>query len=115
MDKTVLQRQIRSDLIVSDKLVELAFKRAQENGELDDLPGTGKPIKPSSLTTDPFAHVYRESGTMTPNGSLQRQIKAARERLARETDAGRRRLIETELAQLETRTAVEMESFKRYM
>jgi hypothetical protein len=28
---------------MSDKLVELAFKRAQENGDLDDLPGAGKP------------------------------------------------------------------------
>lgn len=100
---------------MSDKLVELAFKRALENGDLDDLPGAGKPIDPSSLTTDPFAHVYSESGAMTPVGSLQRQIEAARARLALETDAEKRRLIETEIAALETRKAVEMETFKRHM
>ena len=95
-------------------LVEMAFKRALEKGEIDDLPGAGKPIEKNTLTADPFAHIYRESGTMTPVAALQGQINDARKRLATETDADRRRAIQTEISLLETRKSVEMETVKRY-
>jgi hypothetical protein len=100
---------------MSDKLVELAFQRALENGELDNLRGAGKPIEKSSLTTDPFAHVFGESGVMSPLGALQRRIDAAQAQLKAEDDAEKRRAIRLEIAALETRKQVEMETFKRYM
>lgn len=96
------------------EILDAAFKRAEENGDFDDLPGAGKPIKKSSLTTDPFAHVYSESGAMTPVQSMQGKIDAARKRLRETDDPAERRVIETELAMLETRKAIEMETFKRY-
>ncbi|KZY46040.1 hypothetical protein A3731_32060 [Roseovarius sp. HI0049] len=95
-------------------LIEAAFRRAQENGDLDDLPGAGKPIAESSLTADPFAHVYAESGAMTPFSEVQRQIEAARARLAEAGDAGARKAIRAEISALETRKAVEMETWRRY-
>jgi hypothetical protein len=98
-----------------NKLVELAFKRALESGDLDDLPGAGKPIDPASLTADPFAHVYAEGGVMSPVGALQKRIDAARDRLKLETDPEARRVIQREILALGTRKAVEMETFKRYM
>ena len=93
-------------------LIEAAFGRARENGDLDNLPGAGKPIPESALNSDPFAHVYRESGAMTPFGAAQHSIHAARERLADATDE--RRAIQTEISALETRKAIEMETWMRY-
>ena len=75
-------------------LIENAFRQAQENGDLDNLPGAGKPIAESSLTSDPFAHVYAESGTMTPLGEMQRKIEAAKQRLAGATDPEAKRKIQ---------------------
>lgn len=97
-----------------NQLIENAFKRASDNGDLDDLRGAGKPIDPSSLTADPFAHVYGESGTMTPVGAMREKIADARHRLAEATDADRKRAIEREISLLETQAAVEMETFKRH-
>jgi len=99
---------------ILDTLLDSAFQRAQENGDFDDLPGAGKPLAPSNLTRDPFAHVYGESEIMTPFGALQRQIDEGRKRLATVTDPAQRQAIQREIAALETRKAVEMETFKRY-
>lgn len=97
-----------------ETLIDKAFKRAQENGDLDGLPGAGKPIKQSVLTADPFAHTFAESGAMTPFGVLKGQIENARKRLAEAEDPEQRRAIQTEISQLETRKAIEMETWKRY-
>jgi len=95
-------------------LIDGAFERAQKNGELDNLPGAGKPIEPSSLNSDPFAHAFSESGAMTPFGEMQRLIDAARQKLSKETDHAARRAIEIEISALQTRKAIEMETWKRY-
>jgi len=97
-----------------ESLLDKAFKRAQENGDLDDLPGAGKPIRRSSLSTDPFAHAYAESGAMTPFGVLQRRIDDARARLVETSNPEQRRAIQTEISSLETQKAIEMETWKRY-
>lgn len=97
-----------------ESFIDQAFRRAQENGDLDDLPGTGKPIKPSSLTADPFAHTFAESGAMTPFGMMQERIDVARKRLAQATDPEQRRVLQSEISALETRKATEMETWKRY-
>ena len=97
-----------------ESLVDKAFRRAQENGDLDDLAGAGKPIKQSSLNTNPFAHTFAESGAMTPFGALKDRIDKARKRLAEAHDPEQRRAIQTEISELETRKAIEMETWKRY-
>lgn len=97
-----------------NSLIETAFRQAQENGDLDNLPGAGKPIAKSSLTSDPFAHVYAESGAMTPFSEIRRKIEAARVRLAKATEPEARQAIQAEISALETRKAVEMETWKRY-
>lgn len=97
-----------------NSLIENAFRQAQENGDLDNLPGAGKPIAKSSLNADPFAHVYAESGAMTPFSEMRRKIEATQARLAAATDPEERRAIQTEISELEMRKAVEMETWKRY-
>lgn len=101
-------------LIMFETLIDKAFKRAQDNGDLDDLPGVGKPFKQSSLNTDPFAHTFAESGAMTPFGVLRSRIDNARARLAEAVDPEQRRAIQIEISALETRRAIEMETWKRY-
>ncbi|MGR3323499.1 MAG: DnaJ family domain-containing protein [Pseudooceanicola sp.] len=100
--------------MIFNSIIDEAFKQAQENGDLDNLPGAGKPIAPSSLNTDPFAHVYKEAEVMTPFAVMQGKIDAARTRLAAATDPEERRAIQTEISMLETRKAIEMETWKRY-
>lgn len=96
-----------------ESLIDQAFKRALEKGEFDNLPGSGKPISQESLMADPFAHVLAESGAITPFGLVQRCIDEARARLASTTDQGTRRALEVEISTLETRKAIEMETWKR--
>lgn len=97
-----------------ESLIDKAFKRAQDNGDLDNLPGAGKPLEKSKLNADPFAHAFAESGAMTPFGVLSHRIEKARVRLAEAKDTAQRRVIQTEISDLETRKAIEMETWKRY-
>ncbi|WP_157966431.1 DnaJ family domain-containing protein [Oceanibium sediminis] len=97
-----------------ETMLDRAFKRALDDGVLDNLPGQGKPLDPSKLTADPFAHVFSESGVMSPFAQLQGEIDDARTRLAGATDPTQRRDIQAEISTLETRKAIEMETFNRY-
>lgn len=97
-----------------ESLIDRAFRRAQNSGDLDDLPGAGKPIETSRLNTDPFAHSFKESGAMTPFGALNARIAEARARLAAASDPAEKRAIQTEISALQTRLAIEMETWKRY-
>ncbi|PVH30497.1 DUF1992 domain-containing protein [Pararhodobacter oceanensis] len=97
-----------------ESILDRAFKHAQSNGDLDDLPGAGKPIESSRLNTDPFAHTFAESGAMTPFGAMRAKIAEAQARLAAATDPDERRAIQTEISALQTRMAIEMETWKRY-
>ena len=95
-------------------LVDAAFKRAQDNGDLDDLPGAGRPIDPSALTADPFAHVYRESGAQTPLSAVREKIDNARQRLCGAPGPAERRAAQREIATLEAQLGVEMEALGRH-
>ncbi|MFA8387471.1 MAG: DnaJ family domain-containing protein [Pelagibaca sp.] len=97
-----------------NRLVENTVERARRNGDLDDLPGAGRPIEKSSLTTDPLAHVYLESGAIHPVAALKARIVEARAELDKTTDPETRRALQTRIAQLETQSAVEAETFRRY-
>ena len=97
-----------------NRLVEIAVERARRKGDLDNLRGAGRPIEKSSLTTDPFAHVYAESGVMHPVQELQEKIAQVRSKLAETSDPDARLALQKEIAQLETRRAVEAETFRKY-
>ncbi len=51
---------------------------------------------------------------MTACGATQRNVDAARKRVAEVTDPEERRALQTEISLLETWKAVEMETFKRH-
>ena len=95
-------------------LVQNAVKRACKAGDLEDLPGAGRPLKPSSLTTDPFAHVYAESGAILPPSTMRGRITEARAELRTTADPRARRALETKIALLETQLAIEGETFRCY-
>jgi hypothetical protein len=97
-----------------DQLIGRAFAEAQARGELDNLPGMGRPIEPSTLSADVFAKTLAESGAVHPIASMGRRIKELRERLAQTTVPETRRAIQKEIADLQTRQAVEMEQLRRF-
>lgn len=97
-----------------DDLIDAMMKRARENGDFDNLPGQGKPLDPAKLKADPFAKVYGD-GVMTPLGEIQRDIDAARAKLSGVRDPDARRQLQETIAKLETKKAIEMETWKQFL
>jgi hypothetical protein len=107
------KRQIRMSSFI-DQLIERALAEAQARGELDNLPGMGRPIEPSTLSTDLFAKTLTESGAMHPIAALARQIRELQSRLVDTAEPDARRAIQKEIADLQTRQALEMEQLRRF-
>jgi hypothetical protein len=97
-----------------DELVERALAEAKARGELDNLPGMGQPLDPSTLSADLFAKTLAESGAVHPIAAMGRQLKELRQQLSEVPDPDVRRTIEKEIADLQTRQAVEMEQLRRF-
>ncbi len=101
-----------------DSLVERALAEARAKGALDNLPGAGKPIPPETLARsaydDLYARALSESGAVHPLAEMQRKITEAQARLAQAADPEVQRALRKEIADLQTRQAVEMEQLKRY-
>jgi hypothetical protein len=83
-----------------DRIVEARIREARERGDLDDLPGHGKPLNLddlNGLTAEQRfeALLLRSCGELAPEVALTREIRAFRERLAScESEAERARLRE---------------------
>ena len=97
-----------------DQLIERAFAEAQVRGEFDNLPGMGRPIEPSTLSADVFAKTLAESGAVHPIAAIARQIRELQSRLADTAEPEVRRAIQKQIADLQTRQAVEMEQLRRF-
>lgn len=86
-----------------DRLVENAIESARRDGDLDDLRGAKRPIEKSNLTTDPFAHVYLESGAMNPVATLKAKIAEAQAKLDKATDPETRHALQTKIDRRKSR------------
>lgn len=95
-------------------MVERALAEANARGELDNLPGAGKPLDPSTLSANVFAKTLTESGAVHPIAATGRQVRELRERLSETSDRDARRAIEKAIADLRMRQAVEMEQLRRF-
>lgn len=95
------------DLI--DRLAEQHIQAALERGELDDLPGAGKPLPTEDLAMVPESlragyRLLKNAGYLPPELEALREIRDAEDLLARIQDPGERdrqlrrlRLLETRL------------------
>jgi len=74
------------------KIVEERIRKAQQDGEFDDLPGNGKPIRydDDSLVPEELRLAYKilkNAGCLPPEVELKKEIRQTEELLAGTEDA----------------------------
>ena len=90
-----LCRIILLNMFLLDQLAEAEIRRAIEQGQLDDLPGSGRPLQfdDDSLIPEELRAAYRlmkNAGFVPPEVGLRREIRHVEQLLARvETRAER--------------------------
>jgi len=98
-----------------DSLIDQIVANAARKGDLDNLPGAGKPLPPVENAQDAvLSRIMREAEATSPVVVLRRQILAAQKRLKGLTDADGRKALMLEIAALQTKLAIEMEAFRKY-
>jgi len=94
-----------------DRIVAAAEKR----GELDNLPGAGKPL---TDTRDPhdalISRLMSEASVKHPIAVIREQLTEARATLATLSDDDDRRAEMLHIADLELKLALELEALRRY-
>jgi hypothetical protein len=71
-----------------DKLVEAKIKEAMENGEFDNLAGSGKPLDLSAYFNTPEEvrlgySILKNAGVIPPEAELLREVDVLKEKLVR--------------------------------
>nr|WP_321458147.1 DnaJ family domain-containing protein [uncultured Cohaesibacter sp.] len=93
-----------------DHLIEQRIQEALENGDLSNLPNSGKPLgslDPSS--DDLLARVIKEQGGKPAYVILNGKLQALIKRLGQVKDPLRHKALEQQIADMRTRMAVEKE------
>ena len=98
-----------------ESLIDEILGEAQKRGEMDDLPGAGKPLKFDGSPQDAvLGRLAKEANVKPPVVVLKEQIAEAKARLAGLVDEADRKAEMKVLADLEMRLALEIEAFNRY-
>lgn len=98
-----------------DSLIDQIVSGAAAKGELDDLPGQGKPLPHLDNPADPLmARMMSEAKAKPLIVTLKEQIAASQARLSGLTDPDARKAEMKVMSDLQTRLAIEMESIARY-
>lgn len=96
-------------------LIEQALNQARKNGDLDNLPGAGKPLKNLDEPKDaPMKRIMEQAHAKAPAVSLNQQIRASYASLKTLTDENERRIEMKVLADLQTKLAIELEAHRKY-
>ena len=99
------------------RLTERQILKAQAEGQLDDLPGQGKPL-PRQGPGDPAAaagfRIMAEAGALPREIELKKAIEAQRKVLADAPDDATRKHEMAVLADLQQRLAIEEEARRKF-
>lgn len=99
-----------------DKMAEQQIRKAQAEGQLDNLKGAGKPLKkqtgPSSSLTSGFG-IMAEAGVVPREIELRKLIDAQRKAL-KSADEGKCKEITKTFADLELRLAIEEDTRRKF-
>lgn len=100
-----------------NKLAEHQIRKAEAEGQLDDLKGAGKPLKPESGNSADAAgfRIMAEAGVVPREIALRKKIEALTARLRTEPDEAARRSISRDLADAQLRLDIEQEARRKYM
>ena len=97
------------------RIAARAIEKARDAGDLDDLPGAGKPLPREALGRglDPVEEaghrIMKQEGAVPPEVALMRQAAAQRAHLAGLTDPEARRAAMKELSETQMRLSMMME------
>ncbi len=96
-------------------LIDQIVQNAEKRGDLDNLPGAGKPLPVVDRPQDAVLNrIMSEADAKSPVVILRQQILASQERLKSLTDEAARKEEMLIIAELHTKLAIEMEAFRKY-
>lgn len=104
-----------------DRLIERQIRKAELEGQFDDLPGAGKPLpeRPEEAMTDMAEaagfRIMAQAGALPKEIILQKEIAAKRAELAQITDPDLRKPVMAELSDLMMRHAIAMEARRSFL
>lgn len=98
-----------------DRLIDQIVAQSIADGDMDNLPGAGKPLPPVDKPQDALLSRMMTQAKAKPFiVDLKEQITAAAARLTDETDPVQRKVQMQRLADLQTRLAIEVEAIRKY-
>jgi hypothetical protein len=100
-----------------DKLAEHQIRKAEAEGQLDDLKGAGKPLKPETGESADAAgfRIMHEAGVVPREIELRKQVEALTAKLRAAPEGAEREAIVRELAGVQLRLDIEQEARRKYM
>ena len=98
-----------------DSLIDQIVNAAAARGDLDNLPGAGKPLPSVENPQDAvLARIMKEAEATSPVVVMRRRIIAEQEKLKSLIDPEARKDQMRVIAELQTKLAIEMEAFRKY-
>ena len=96
-------------------LIDQRIHEAEARGDFDDLPGAGKPLPHEPDPENALINrLMKEHGAKSQLVVLREQIVEAKARLAETRAPEARKAAQKELADLQTRLAIEIEAHRKY-
>lgn len=98
-----------------NSLIDQIMARAERNGDLDNLPGAGKPLQKLHQPKDAVIDKLLKENRAKPAAVvLKQKISASRDRLSRLTGEDERKAEMKVLSDLQMRLAIEMEALRKF-
>jgi len=100
-----------------DKLAERQIRKAEAEGQFEDLKGAGKPLKPESGDSADAAgfRIMHEAGVVPREIELRKRVEALTAKLRETTDEAARKVLTKELADVQLRLDIAQEARRKYM
>ena len=97
-------------------LTERQIRKAQAEGQFDNLPGAGKPLEPGDGSADAVGfRIMADAGVVPREFELRKAVEAQRQVLQQTRDPDGQRREMAKLADLELRLNIEIEARKRFL
>jgi hypothetical protein len=100
-----------------DKLAEQQIRKAEAEGQFDNLKGAGKPLKAEQGESADAAgfRIMHEAGVVPREIELRKQVEALTDKLRQTPEGAERVAITRELAEVQLKLDIEKEARRKYM
>lgn len=95
-------------------LINARIKSAEEQGDFDNLPGSGKPLpRVEDPENEMINRIIRENGAVPEFVSLSRELERLREELRETGDRTRRREILKDMSMMDARIELARKAYRK--